>query len=219
MTETNILNDLKEAVLVGDDDLALDLAQKALDNGNAALIIMKEAIVPGIQEAGEKWKVNEYFQPDIVMSAEAFRMAMEVIEPQLSSENYNATGKVVIGTVAGDMHTLGKLMVKAMLRSGGFEVIDIGEDTSVATFIEKVKEHNPDILGLGCYMTTTMLDMKKVITSLQNSGIRDKVRVMIGGVPITQKFADEIGADAWGKDAFDAVEKAKKLMEKPLEVV
>ncbi len=218
MTETNILNDLKEAVLVGDDDLAFDLAQKALDNGTGAISILNQGIVPGIQEAGEKWKVNEYFQPDIVMSAEAFRMAMEVIEPQLSSENYSTTGKVVIGTVAGDMHTLGKLMVKAMLRSGGFEVIDIGEDTPVATFIEKVKEHNPDILGLGCYMTTTMLDMKEVITALQNSGIRDKVRVMIGGVPITQEFSDEIGADAWGKDAFDAVEKAIKLMEKPLEV-
>jgi len=219
MTETNILNDLKEAVLVGDDDLAFDLAKKALDNNTAAIAILKQGIVPGIQEAGEKWKRNEYFQPDIVMSAEAFRMAMEVIEPRLSSEDYSATGKVVIGTVAGDMHTLGKLMVKAMLRSGGFEVIDIGVDTSVATFIEKVKEHNPDILGLGCYMTTTMLDMKEVITSLQNNGIRDKVRVMIGGVPITQEFADEIGADAWGKDAFDAVEKAIKLMEKPLEVV
>ena len=219
MTETNILNDLKEAVLVGDDDLAFDLAKKALDNNTAAIAILKQGIVPGIQEAGEKWKRNEYFQPDIVMSAEAFRMAMEVIEPRLSSEDYSATGKVVIGTVAGDMHTLGKLMVKAMLRSGGFEVIDIGVDTSVATFIEKVKEHNPDILGLGCYMTTTMLDMKEVITSLQNNGIRNKVRVMIGGVPITQEFADEIGADAWGKDAFDAVEKAIKLMEKPLEVV
>ena len=219
MTETNILNDLKEAVLVGDDDLAFDLAKKALDNKTAAIAILKQGIVPGIQEAGEKWKRNEYFQPDIVMSAEAFRMAMEVIEPRLSSEDYSATGKVVIGTVAGDMHTLGKLMVKAMLRSGGFEVIDIGVDTSVATFIEKVKEHNPDILGLGCYMTTTMLDMKEVITSLQNNGIRNKVRVMIGGVPITQEFADEIGADAWGKDAFDAVEKAIKLMEKPLEVV
>jgi len=219
MTETSILNNLKEAVLKGDDDLAFDLAQKALDNGTAAIKIMKEGIVPGIQEAGEKWKRNEYFQPDIVMSAEAFRMAMEVIEPRLSSEEFRATGKVVIGTVAGDMHTLGKLMVKAMLRSGGFEVIDIGEDISVATFIEKVKELNPDILGLGCYMTTTMLDMKEVVISLQNSGIRDKVRVMIGGVPITQEFTDEIGADAWGKDAFDAVEKAKKLMEKHLEVV
>jgi 5-methyltetrahydrofolate--homocysteine methyltransferase len=219
MTETNILNDLKEAVLIGDDDLAHELAQKALDNDTSAIAILKEAIVPGIQEAGEKWKRNEYFQPDIVMSAEAFRMAMEVIEPRLSSEEYSSIGKFVIGTVAGDMHTLGKLMVKAMLRSGGFDVIDLGEDISVATFIEKVKELNPDILGLGCYMTTTMLDMKDVITTLQKSGLRDKVKVMIGGVPITQEFADEIGADAWGKDAFDAVEKAKKLMEKPLEVV
>lgn len=219
MTETNILNDLKEAVLVGDDDLAFDLAKKALDNNISAVKIMKDGIVPGIHEAGEKWKRNEYFQPDIVMSAEAFRMALEIIEPRLSSEDYNAIGKVVIGTVAGDMHTLGKLMVKAMLRSGGFEVIDLGEDIPATTFIEKVKEHNPDILGLGCYMTTTMLDMKEVIKLLQDSGFRDKVKVIIGGVPITQEYADEIGADAWGKDAFDAVEKAKKLLEEPMEVI
>ncbi|MFX1304975.1 MAG: B12-binding domain-containing protein [Promethearchaeota archaeon] len=218
MTNSNILKDLKEAVLKGDDDLAFELAQKALDNGEAPINIMKEGIVPGIQEAGELWKRNEYFQPDIVMSAEAFRMAMEVIEPKLSPQEFKGSGRVVIGTVAGDMHTLGKLMVKAMLRSGGFEVIDIGEDIPVATFLEKVKEYNPDILGLGCYMTTTMLEMKEILKSLQENGIRNDVKVMIGGVPCTQEFADEIGADAWGKDAFDAVEKAKKIIEKPLEV-
>lgn len=212
MSNSNILKELKEAVLTGDDDLAYELTKKAVDKGEAPINIMKESIVPGIQEAGEKWKRNEYFQPDIVMSAEAFRMAMEIIEPLLSSEDFTSTGKVIIGTVAGDMHNLGKFMVKAMLRSAGFEVIDIGEDISVSTFIEKVKDLKPDILGLGCYMTTTMREMKDVISNLQNEDLRNKVKVLIGGVPTTQEFADEIGADGWGKDAFDAIEKAKQII-------
>lgn len=212
MSQIEILNNIRDAVLEGDDDLALELVQKALKEGKDPLDIINEGIVPGIQEAGELWKKNEYFQPDVVMSAEAFRVSMEIIEPLLSSDEIGAAGKVVIGTVEGDMHTLGKLMVVAMMRSAGFQVIDIGEDIAVTTFIEKVRDLNPDILGLGCYMTTTMLEMKKIIQRLKNDGIRNNIKVMIGGVPTTQEYADEIGADSWGRDAFDAAEKAKQLM-------
>lgn len=212
MSNSNILKEIKEAVLTGNDDLAYDLTKKAVDSGEAPITIMNQSIVPGIQEAGEKWKRNEYFQPDIVMSAEAFRMSMEIIEPLLSPEQFTSTGKIVIGTVAGDMHNLGKFMVNAMLRSGGFDVVDIGEDVPVSTFIEKVKELKPDILGLGCYMTTTMREMKEVISKLQDENLRNSVKVLIGGVPTTQEFADEIGADGWGKDAFDAVDKAKQII-------
>jgi len=212
MAEYDILLEIKKAVLEGEDDLAYDLAQKALKEEIEPLRIVNEGVVSGIEEAGVLWKKNEYFLPDVVMSAEAFKMAMEVIEPHLSAEEFGTTGKVVIGTVAGDMHTLGKIIVMVMLRSVGFEVIDVGEDVSIATFIEKVKELKPNILGLGCYMTTTMLDMKDIIMKLQENGLRNSVKVMIGGVPTSQEFADEIGADAWGKDAVDAAEKAKKIM-------
>jgi len=212
MAVTNILKELENAILEGEDDLAQSLAKKALEENIQPLSIVNEGIVPGIEEAGVLWKRNEYFLPDVVMSAEAFKMAMEVIEPHLSAGEFGATGKVVIGTVAGDMHTLGKIIVMAMLRSAGFEVIDVGEDISIATFIEKVKELKPNILGLGCYMTTTMLDMKDIIMKLQENGLRNSVKVMVGGVPTSQEFADEIGADAWGKDAVDAAEKAKKIM-------
>jgi len=212
MAVTNILKELENAILEGEDDLAQSLAKKALEENVQPLSIVNEGIVPGIEEAGVLWKKNEYFLPDVVMSAEAFKMAMEVIEPHLSAGEFGATGKVVIGTVAGDMHTLGKIIVNAMLRSAGFEVIDVGEDVSIATFIEKVKELKPNILGLGCYMTTTMLDMKDIIKKLQENGLRNSVKVMVGGVPTSQEFADEIGADAWGKDAVDAAEKAKKIM-------
>jgi corrinoid protein of di/trimethylamine methyltransferase len=208
----SVLEDLKKAVLEGDDDIAADLARKALDQGIPPLSIVNEAIIVGIQEAGELWKRNEYFHTDIILCAEAFRRAMEVIEPKLSAGEKGTSGKIIIGTVAGDMHNLGKIMVNATLRGGGFEVIDLGEDVPRDTFIQKVKELNPNILGLGCYMTTTMLEMKEIINRLNREGLRDKIKVMIGGVPTSQEYANEIGADAWGKDAFDSVEKAKKLM-------
>ena len=174
--------------------------------------IISNALVPGIQEAGELWNQNVYFWPDIVMSTEAFRITMEVIEPHLSAGQIGSSGKVLIGTVAGDMHNLGKKIVIDILRCANFNVTDLGEDVPMKTFIDKVKESKPDILGLGCYMTTTMLEMRNIIAELKQDGLRDSVKVLIGGVPISQEFADEIGADAWGKDAFDAVEKARQLV-------
>jgi len=208
----NILVDLKKSILEGDDEIAQGLAHKALEQGIEPMTIVNQGIIPGIQEAGELWKQNKYFHTDIILCAEAFRLSMEVIEPKLSAGEIGTSGKVIIGTVAGDMHNLGKIMVNATLRGGGFDVIDLGEDISQDIFIQKVRELNPDILGLGCYMTTTMLEMKDLINKLHEEGLRDKVKIMIGGVPITQEYADEIGADAWGKDAFDSVEKAKQLL-------
>jgi len=212
MSVSSKLSKLKKAVLEGDDELAQELAKKALKEKIEPIKIVNEGIVPGVQEAGELWKQNVYFHTDIILCAEAFRLAMEVIEPKLSAGEIGTSGKVLIGTVAGDMHNLGKIMVNATLRGGGFNVIDLGEDVSQDTFIQKVKELNPNILGLGCYMSTTMLEMKEIINRLKNEGLRNKLKVMIGGVPCTQEYADEIGADAWGKDAFDSVEKAKNLM-------
>jgi len=212
MDKNEILTDLKKAILEGDDDLSQELANKALDQGLEPMTIVNQSIIPGIQEAGELWKRNEYFHTDIILCAEAFRLAMEIIEPKLSAGELGASGKVIIGTVAGDMHNLGKIMVNATLRGGGFEVIDLGEDVSQDTFIEKIKEINPDILGLGCYMTTTMLEMREIIKRLEKEGLRNNLKVMIGGVPCTQEFAEEINADVWGKDAFDAVEKAKMIL-------
>jgi 5-methyltetrahydrofolate--homocysteine methyltransferase len=207
-----MLEKLKKAILDDDDELAQGLAKKALKEGIKPLKIVNKGIITGIQEAGELWKQNVYFHTDIILCAEAFRLAMEVIEPKLSEGEIGTSGTVLIGTVAGDMHNLGKIMVNATLRGGGFNVIDLGEDVSQDTFIQKIKELNPNILGLGCYMTTTMLEMKEIVNRINNEGLRNTVKVMIGGVPITQEYANEIGADAWGKDAFDSVEKAKKLM-------
>ena len=196
----------------GNDNLAVALTQKALAAGARPASLISDALVPGIQEAGELWNKNVYFWPDVVMSTEAFRAAMAVIEPHLASGQIGTAGKVLIGTVAGDMHNLGKKLVIDMLRCANFNVTDLGEDVPATAFIDKVKESQPDILGLGCYMTTTMPEMRNIIAELKHIGLGDRVKVIIGGVPISQEFADEIGADAWGKDAFDAVEKARRLV-------
>jgi 5-methyltetrahydrofolate--homocysteine methyltransferase len=171
-------------------------------------------IVPGIEEAGRLWKANKYFLPDVIMAAEAFNAAMAVVEPLLTGPQAQKTGRFLIGTVAGDMHNLGKSIVVAMLRGAGFEVIDLGVDVPNQAFLDKVAELKPDVLGLGCYMSTTMLEMRDVIQALKAKGLRDKVKVMVGGVPVSQAFADEVGADAWGVDALDAVAKARKLLGK-----
>jgi len=208
-----IVEGIQQAIVEGDDDIAASQTKKAIDDGVDTLEIFRNAIIPGIEQAGKLWQENVYFMPDVVLSAEAFKAAMKVIEPYLKKVDARYTGKILQGVVAGDMHDLGKSIVIAVFMGAGFEVIDLGVDIPVEVFIEKIKEHQPDILGVGCYMTTTMLGVKELMQALQEHGLRNKVKVMIGGVPTTQQFADEIGADAWGKDALDAAIKAKQLME------
>ena len=209
---SDVMPRLKKAICEGEDDLAFELAQTALREGTRPLDIVNGAIIAGIQEAGELWKKNIYFHSDMIMSAEAFRRAMEIVEPRISAVDAHSVGSYLIGTVAGDMHNLGKMMVVAMLRGGGFRVTDLGEDVPTETFLAKVEEMKPDVLGLGCYMTTTMTEMETIIKRLKELGLRDGVKVMVGGVPLSQEYADKIGADAWGKDALDAVEKALQLV-------
>ena len=165
------LQGLKQAVLEGEDDLAQSLTQKALEEGHQPMTLMNQAIVTGMQEAGELWKQNVYFQTDMIMSSEAFRAAMEIVKPSLSGLETDVVGKCIVGTVVGDMHNLGKMMVAVMLQASGFHVIDLGEDVPAITFVEKVKELKPDILGLGCYMTTTMVEVVNVIKGLKENRV------------------------------------------------
>ena len=208
------LEKIKQAIIDGEDDDAQEQTGKALQEAINPLTIVKEAIVPGIERTGELWRENVYFMPDVVLSTEAFKAAMNVVEPQLAAMKTDTRGRYLMGVVAGDMHDLGKNIVIAMLTGAGFEVIDLGVDVPTRTFIDKTRELKPHIIGVGCYMTTTMLELRDVINGLSENGLRDNLKVMIGGVPTTQSFADEVGADAWGKDALDAVEKARTLMEK-----
>ena len=205
----DLLTELKAAIIDGDDALAATKTTEAIAAGLPPLEILNAGVVPGITEAGELWKANKFFLPDVIMAAEAFKAAMGPLEPHLrEAQGGNARGKVVIGVVEGDMHELGKSLVIAMLTSAGFDVTDLGINVPLATFVSTVKEVKPDIVGLGAYMTTTMLQMRAIITELDRQGLRSGLRVLVGGVPTSQEFADEIGADAWGKDALDAMNKA-----------
>jgi len=208
------IDSIKEAIVDGDDETAVSQTEAALEEQIEAADIVKKAVVPGIERAGQLWKENVYFMPDVVLSAEAFKAAMEIVSSRLPEAADDRLGRFVMGVVAGDMHDLGKDIVTAMLTGAGFQVIDLGVDVPRQTFIEKTRELRPDILGIGCYMTTTMREGGEIIRSLKDEGLREGLHVMVGGVPTTQDFADEIGADAWGKDALDAVEKAKQIMER-----
>ncbi|MGD8814410.1 MAG: corrinoid protein [Anaerolineales bacterium] len=207
------LQAIVDAVVEGEDELAPKLVTEALEAGLAPLDIMQEGVVAGILKTGELWKANEYFLPDVILSADAFQAAMVPLEPRLKEgAGDQPSRKFVAGVVEGDMHNLGISLVAAMLQSAGFEVINLGIDVPKSKIIEAVKEHKPDIVGLGAYMTTTMLEMKDIIAELEALGLRDGLKVMVGGVPTSQEFADEVGADAWGKDALDAMRKALQLV-------
>lgn len=203
---------ISKAVMEGEEEEAVRRVNEALEVGLPPLEIMQRGIVDGINKTGERWKANEYFLPDVILAADALKAAMVLLKPHLTEEESLAKGKkVVIGVVQGDVHDLGKSLVIAMLTSAGFQVMDLGIDVPLERFIEAAREDQPDIIGLGAYMTTTMLQMKDIIAELQKQGLRQNLKVMVGGVPTSQEFADEIGADAWGKDALDALDKALKL--------
>jgi len=203
---------ISKAVTEGEDTQARQLVNDALAAGLPPIDILEQGVVAGITQAGELWKANKYFLPDVILSADAFKAAMEPLTPLLKQAQGRSRGKFVIGVVEGDMHDLGKSLVGAMLSSAGFDVIDLGINVSQDKFIQAVKDHQPVILGLGAYMSTTMLEMKGVIAELERQGLRPKVKVMVGGVPTSQEFADEVGADAWGKEALEAMSKALKLV-------
>ncbi|MBN1318336.1 MAG: corrinoid protein [Anaerolineales bacterium] len=207
-------SEILNAVVEGEDDIASKLVKEALTNGLPALEILNHGVVAGISKTGELWKANEYFLPDVILAADAFKAAMELLDPELKiGKNGKPTLKFVIGVVQGDMHDLGKSLVIALLQSAGFEVIDLGIDVPNNKFVDAVREHKPTILGMGAYMTTTMQQMKIVIADLEDAGLRDSVKIMVGGVPTSQEFCDEIGADAWGKDALNTLAKANQLLE------
>lgn len=204
---------ISKAVTEGEDEDAGRLVDEALAAGLPPLEILQQGVVAGITQAGKLWQANEYFLPDVILAADAFEAAMVPLEPKLKeAKEGQASWTYVIGVVQGDMHDLGKSLVIAMLQSAGFEVVDLGIDVPSARFVEAVREHHPDIVGLGAYMSTTMLEMESIIAELEAAGLRNGTKVMVGGVPTSQEFADDVGADAWGKDALTTMQEALKLV-------
>jgi len=198
---------ISQAVLEGDDVKAAALTKDALAANLPALEILQKGAVEGINQTGEKWQKNEYFLPEVIMAAEAFKASMKILEPEVKKVRGDKINKkLVIGVVEGDVHELGKSLVIAMAASAGFEVIDLGINVSLQKWVDAVKTHQPDLVGIGAYMTTTMLQMKDVIAELGRQGLRQHTKVIIGGVSTNQVFADQVGADGWGHDAISALQ-------------
>ena len=204
--------DLKRAVLEGDEIATARIAAEALDaEADPQDILQKGA--EGIIEAGKLWQQGDYFLPDVILAAEAYREVMDLVAPLLEGTGAAAKATVLIGSVEGDAHEIGKNIVVAILRSSGYRVVDLGVDVRATDFVEKVKELEPQVLGLGAYMTTTMRRMPEVMEALQAAGLRDRVKVMVGGAPLTAEYAESIGADGYGADAYDALAAVDRLLE------
>ncbi len=209
-----ILNLISENLQSGNAPKVAELAKKALEEGISPKDILEKGLIAGMDIIGERFKNNEVYVPEVLIAARAMHAGMDVLKPVLTSSGVEPIAKVVIGTVKGDLHDIGKNLVKMMLEGAGFEVIDLGVDVTAEKFIETVKEHNPNIVAMSALLTTTMSHMRTVIEELEKEGFRDQVRVIIGGAPITDKYAEEIGADGYAPDAASAVDKCKELLSK-----
>ena len=205
------LSALRNAVIGGKRKDAEALARQALDAGADPAAMLKEALIPAMDEVGAKFKNGEYFIPEMLVAAKAMKQAMEVLKPKLTAGSYQAAGKVVIGTVRGDLHDIGKNLVKMLLEGAGYEVVDLGVDVAPEKFVEAVKSNKPQVVAMSALLTTTMLSMPETIKALDAAGVRKDVKVIIGGAAITDAFAKEISADGYGADASTAVELARKL--------
>ena len=201
-----------EALIEGEENKVIHLVQSALDKGISAREILEKGLTRGMDIVGEKMEAEEVFIPEVLRSAKTMSAAIDMLKLVLSEEDLKAVGKVIIGTVKGDLHDIGKNLVAMMLESAGFDVYDLGTDVSPDKFIEEVKDKDPDILCMSALLTTTMPMMKTTIDAIAESGLKDKIKVMIGGAPVTQEFANEIRADVYTHDAGSATRLAKAIL-------
>lgn len=206
------LKEIADAVIKGDAPMVRELTEKKLAEGTSPVEILNDGLLAGMTVIGQKFKVLEIYVPEVLVAARAMRLGVEVLRPVLKEEDTKPLGIVVIGTVKGDIHNIGKNLVTMMMEGAGFNVIDLGINLPLETFLKGIEDHNPDIVGMSCLLTTTMRELKKNIDGFKEAGVRDDVKVMVGGAPVTEDYAMEAGADAYGADAIDAVEKAKELL-------
>jgi 5-methyltetrahydrofolate--homocysteine methyltransferase len=202
-----------DAVLNGAMADTSGFVQEAIDAGLEADVILKEGLIAAMSEIGHKFETGEAYVPEMLISAKSMKFGLELLRPHLVAADVQPVGKVIIGTVQGDLHDIGKNLVAMMMEGAGFEVIDLGADVKPEEIIEAIEEHKPDIVAMSALLTTTMGNMKTVITKMEDAGVNKDISVMIGGAPVTQDYADEIGADGFGIDASQAANLAKKLVE------
>jgi len=212
----NLLLALTQSVIHGDADQSLQLTESALQSGLEPMQIIDDGLIPGMNEVGERFSSGDYFLPDLIIASDCMQRAMELLEPELDArqQKLQSAGSVILGTVKGDIHEIGKSLVGIMLTANGFTVYDLGVNVSTETFIAKLIEIKPDIIGLSALLTTTMTVQREVIAAIVNTGLRDKVKVIVGGSPVTRSWAEEIGADGYAEDAMGAVHLARELLAK-----
>jgi 5-methyltetrahydrofolate--homocysteine methyltransferase len=209
------MEDLKllyDAILVGNFKQAREVTQKALAENVSPQELVQKYMIPAMDEVGRRYEANEYFVPELLIAARAMKASLEFIRPLLVASGASFSGRVVIGTVKGDLHDIGKNLVAAMLEGAGFEVIDLGVDVSPEKFAAAIKEKNANLVAMSALLTTTMSSMKTTIDAISSAGVRGQVKVMIGGAPVTDKYAQEIGADGYSSNANGAVALARKLL-------
>jgi 5-methyltetrahydrofolate--homocysteine methyltransferase len=204
--------DLAQCVISGDRDKVKGITTTLIDEGKDPLEIINRGLIGGMAVVGARFKNDEMFVPEVLMSAKTMGLGMELVKPLIADQGMPTSGKVLLGTVQGDMHDIGKNLVGMMLESAGFSVIDIGIDIEPDKFAAAIKKENPDILAMSALLTTTMMHMKDTIDLLKEQGLRNKVKVIIGGAPISQEFADNIGADGFAPDAASAADLCKELI-------
>jgi 5-methyltetrahydrofolate--homocysteine methyltransferase len=208
----SLFEDLKNAIIDMDPDKAEALTRQSLSEGETPMDIVRHGLIAGIDIVGEKFKNYEFFLPEVMMAANAFKTSFAVVQPQLIAEGYEPKGRVLIGTVQGDNHDIGKNIVIALLQGNGYEVHDAGVDVSPARFVELTRELKPHVLGMSALLTTTMANMRDTVAALTDAGLRDSVKVIIGGSCVYTEFAEKIGVDGYGDDATEAVTLVNNLI-------
>ena len=203
---------LAGAIIECDAAKAEELTRKMVDEGAKPQEVINKGLISGMNVVGDRFKKGEMYVPEVMMAAKAMHAGMNIVKPLLTEDEASSAGKVVLGTVAGDLHDIGKNLVGMMVESGGMEVVDVGIDVAPEKFAEAVKEHKPQVVGMSALLTTTMLARKDTSAVVKEEGLRDSVKIMVGGAPVTQDFSDEIGADGWAPDAASAKELAQKLI-------
>jgi 5-methyltetrahydrofolate--homocysteine methyltransferase len=209
---TDVFKEIYTGVVDGNAGLVKTKVQEALDNGEGAERILKEGLIAAMKEVGQLFEDGEYFVPEMLVSARAMQTGMAVLKPALVEADIQPLAKVVIGTVKGDLHDIGKNLVSMMLEGAGFQIVDLGSDVTPEKFLEAVETHRPDIVAMSALLTTTMTNMGKTIQALKDAGVKERVKIMVGGAPVTQKFASDIGADGYAPDASQAAALAKTLV-------
>jgi len=204
---------IRKSLMAGDRDKLTELVKQSLNENISAKTILDDGLIAGMDEIGQRFKNNEIFIPEVLISAEAMNEALTILDPHLAKSGVKSKGKVVIGTVKGDLHDIGKNLVTMMLKGAGFSIFDCGIDVPPEKFADAVKQQNADVLAMSSLVTTSMPSMSQTLEELKKQNLKSKVKVMVGGAPVTQGFADQIGADGYGEDAAEAVTLAKRFLE------